>query len=204
MIIIDYAFGLAHEKIRGVWLKVGLRSGQAWRTPQTLQISENHSNLTGTNAELHMSLISWIGFGSCEVRRLTRALHNCDDHSCLKVFFCSSSISALIYPIFDILYIQFYSATTQTEKLEKGYFTQSESYFKQRIAISFLNIPIVLKNTNKSYYKIGKQKCELLRTSMVNFCTLFRCRETSFRARFFEWKFIIMKIRRQGQKLKYI
>ena len=30
------------------------------------------SNKIGSNVELHMIVVSWIGFGSCEVRRLTR------------------------------------------------------------------------------------------------------------------------------------
>ena len=47
LIIIDYAFGSAHVKI-GVWPKVGLQAfftvGQAWRTPQPLQIKSVELN----------------------------------------------------------------------------------------------------------------------------------------------------------------
>ena len=76
------------------FIQIGLlaffTAGQAWRTPpQPLQIKSVWTELGQTpnqrtprqgkgpgnevDAELHMSLIGWIGFGSCEVRHLTRA-----------------------------------------------------------------------------------------------------------------------------------
>ena len=61
----------------GVWPKVGVQAfftaGQVWRTPQSLQIKSLELNWVkrGTSHEPN----SWIGFGSCEARRLTWPLN---------------------------------------------------------------------------------------------------------------------------------
>ena len=82
LIIIDCAFGSAHVKSafdpKSVLRRSSRLAKRAKREERLSRFKWNQSNLIGSNVELHLSLIGWIGLGSCAVRRLTRTLaRNC-------------------------------------------------------------------------------------------------------------------------------
>ena len=73
---LNCVFGSAHVKI-GVWIKVDRSTAviPGWaRREERLSPSKLYQPFRiDSDAVLHMNLIHWIRFGSCEVRRLNRA-----------------------------------------------------------------------------------------------------------------------------------